>query len=581
MKFRTLACALATGALLGAAAPVTAAAADSQQVDYTLTPALADGELVGLDVEIRFAGDSDGETRLALPDRWASESDYWKGLRDLRIEGAAAREDGPAIRVLTHAPGAPLVVRYRVVSGYDGDPRVGGQPGNPYRPIVRPRWFSAVGQGVFAIPEAGENRPASFRWGNAPSGWRLASDLDHGSRGAQVLSGEIQQSIVMGGPDLRVETRQVAGAEVRVAVLGQWKFTPAAFADTAARVIASQRAYWRDPGEPFLVALTPLTPVEGRVSTGGTGLGDAFSIWTGTDAEVNDLIRLLAHEHMHTWNGRRLGRMPDQEQAGYWFSEGFTDFLTHRVLLQSGLWTLEQFTEQFNRDLAEYAASPARGAANTDIVTGFWTSPAVQRMPYLRGQLLGWLWDYRLRRTTGGRASLDRVLRAQKADAMAAPDGVDQPTITERFAGLYQRAGGGGLVADMDRFVERGDMILLPESLFAPCARVETVRRPNFARGWDGEATTRNGNVLTGLQDGSPAWRAGLRNGMQIVKREFGEPGDSSVEYGLRIRAPDGTETVYRFMPTAPGYQTFQRLVLTPDLDARERAACVRLMGGT
>jgi predicted metalloprotease with PDZ domain len=576
---RVLALAAAVLTLGAAAAP----AAPPQAVDYVLAPAMQGSDLVGLDVEIRFTGDADGETRLSLPDRWAGETDYWKQVRDLRIEGAAAREDGPAVRVLTHAPSAPIVVRYRVVSAYEGDPRVGGTPGNPYAPIVRPRWFSAVGHGVFAIPEDGQDRPATFHWAGKPEGWRLASDLDHQAMGARTFVGDIQQSVVMGGEQMRVVVRQVAGADVRVAMLGDWSFTPDQFADMAARVIGAQRAYWREHGETFFIAMTPLIPDPPGYSTGGTGLDDGFAIWAGTDVRFEDLLRLLAHEHMHTWNGRRLGRMPDPEAQGYWFSEGFTDFLTHRVLLGSGQWTLEQFVDQLNRDLHDYDTSPARNATTAEVVRDFWNDNAVQHIPYQRGQLLAWLWDWRLRAATAGRRDLDDVLRAQKAAVDADGGNVgspSQPLIYDRFTALYRRAGGADLAADIQRFNDRGETLLLPESLFAPCARIETTRRANFARGWDAEATTRNGNVMTGLRDDSPAWRAGLRNGMQIVKREFGEVGNGAVEYGLRVKAADGAERVYRFMPTAPGYQTLQTIVLAPDISPSRRAACVRMLGG-
>lgn len=131
MTVRALLAAASAVLLLGAAAP-------DDVVHYRATPVVTDGVLTSIAVEIRFRGDADGETRLTLPNRWAGETDYWKHLRDLSVEGATAREDGPETRVLTHAPGAPLTVRYRVVTAYDADPAVGGPGGNPYRPIIRP-----------------------------------------------------------------------------------------------------------------------------------------------------------------------------------------------------------------------------------------------------------------------------------------------------------------------------------------------------------------------------------------------------------------------------------------------------------
>ena len=562
--------------LTGAAKP----AAPDPTVHYVATPVVEGGRLTSLAVEIRFHGDADGETRLDLPNRWAGETDYWKHVRDLRVDGAAAREDGPQTRVLTHAPGEPLTIRYRVVTAYDVDPAVGGPHGNPYRPIIRPGWFSAIGHGLFAEPENGTDRPADFRWGALPAGWKAASDLDHSAMGARLMVGDIQQSVLVGSPGLKLYTRPVKGADVRLAVLGDWPaFEDDAVADMIARVLKVQRDYWRADGETFFVSLTPLTPQEGSISVGGTGLDDAFSLYAGTDTELAFMRYLLAHEHMHTWSPRALGRLADTEAADYWFSEGFTDFLTYRTLLGSGVWSLDEFVEHVNSEILAYSLSPSRTAPNSDIVAKFWSSSDVQKLPYRRGMLLALTWDYRLRQATRGRRDLDDVLAAQVVRARGLRDQGQTPMAAALFPEVYRSLGGGDLAPDYERHVTRGEAVLLPADLFGACARIETVTRARFHRGWDAEATTANGNKVTGLNPESPAYAAGLREGMQIVKREFGEPGDSTVEYGLRI-TENGKERVIRFMPTAPGTETIQRIVLAPGMDEARKTACARSMSG-
>ncbi len=577
MKARALFAAASAVLLMGAAAP-------DDVVHYRAAPVVADGALTSIAVEVRFRGDADGETRLSLPDRWAGETDYWKHLRDLRIDGARAREDGPQTRVLTHAPGAAITVRYRVVSAYEKDPAVGDPGGNPYRPILRPAWFSAIGHGLFAGPENGEDRTADFRWMSLPAGWKVASDLDHSAMGARLRVGDIQQSVMVGSPTLRVYTRPVNGVDMRLAVLGGWSaFKAEDFASLIARVLEAQRDYWKAPGETYFVALTPMTPREGSMSIGGTGLDDAFALYAGTDTTLEPMRYLLAHEHMHTWSPRALGDIshpPEDEALGYWFSEGFTDFLTHRTLLRAGIWSLEDFVQHVNGELMAYAVSPSREAPNSEVAAKFWTSPDVQKLPYRRGMLLALRWDYQLRQATRGARDLDDVLAAQVVRAAALREAGEAPLAPDLFAELFRQAGGPDLAGDLASVVRDGAPVLLADDQFGGCARVETISRPKFHRGWDAEATTAANNVLTGLREDSPAYRAGLRNGMQIVKREFGEPGNSTVEYGLRVRAPDGTETVYRFMPVAPGSETIQQIVLTPGMDAAATAACARTMSG-
>lgn len=568
---------------LSGAVPSPASAAPDGFVHYRATPVVADGTLTSIAIEMRFAGDADGETRITLPNRWAGETEYWKHVRDLTIDGAAAREDGPETRVLTHAPNAELTIRYRVVTAFDADPAVGGPGGNPYRPIIRPAWFSVIGHGLFAEPENGTNRPADFRWGELPAGWKVASDLDHSVWGARYFVGDIRQSVMLGSPDLKTYVRKVKGVDVRLAVLGQWsKLKEDDLADLIARILTSQRDYWKAPGETFFVGLTPMTPLEGAISVGGTGLDDAFSLYAGTDTELPFMRGLLAHEHMHTWSPRALGSMtddPEKEAEGYWFSEGLTDFLTHRTLLRSGLWSLEEFVEAVNGEMLAYAVSPYRTAPNATIREKFWTDQDVQKLPYRRGMLLSLYWDYRLRRATGGQLDLDDVLLAQAARVTVLREKGENPVAPVLFAQVYREMGGPDLADDFGRMVVGGRAVLLPESLFGDCARIDTVTRPRFHRGWDAQATTANNNIVTGLKPDSPAYAAGLREGMQIVKREFGEVGNSTVEYGLRI-TENGQERVIRFMPVAPGTETIQRIVLTPNMSPAKKAACARAMSG-
>lgn len=573
----------ASAAVLFLTAAAPAPTVPDPTVHYVAHPVVVDGKLESLAIEIRFAGDNDGETRLDLPSRWAGETEYWKHLRDLQVENAEVREDGPEARILTHAPNATVTVRYRIVSAYDVDPAVGGTNGNPYRPIVRPGWFSAIGHGLFASPGDNASRDADFRWRDVPEGWRVASDLDHSAMGAHLRIGDIQQSVMVGSPGLKIHTREVKGADVRLAVLGDWSaFKEADFADLIARVLTAQRDYWKADGETFFVALTPMTPQEGSMSVGGTGLDDAFSIYAGTDTTLDPMRYLLAHEHMHTWSPRQLGNMASgqDEAADYWFSEGFTDFLTHRTLLRSGIWSLEDFVGHLNNELIAYWSSPSRSLPNAAIVEKFWTSADVQKLPYRRGMLLALKWDHDLRRATRGKLDLDDVLARQVVRAEAVRRAGGDPMAAQLFAEMYRAAGGADLANDYAVTVQGGQTVILPADLFGDCARVETVSRPRFHRGWDAQATTAAGNVMTGLRDDSPAYAAGLRNGMQIVKREFGEVGNSTVEYGLRVRAGDGTETVYRFMPVAPGVDTFQRIVLAEGLSGDRKAACARRMSG-
>jgi predicted metalloprotease with PDZ domain len=549
---------------------VCAAFAPAPRVEYVLSPVLQGGALTAVTVQFSFRGDADGETSIRIPSSWASESELWRGIEGLSASGAQIVETGDAgERVLRHRPNARVRVSYRVIQDWDGEPT--GNGGNPYRPIVRPGYYHLIGQTALVQPDIDRATRVRVRALGFPRNWSFASDLEH--RGLTLDA--LDQSIIVGG-DYRVITR----GPMRVAMRGAWAFTDEALTDRIEAILAAQRAFWGDRDEPFLVTVTQLTPRDASSrSIGGTGLSDAFAFFATPNAEEATIARVLAHEGQHTWVPRRIGGLNEEDEASqYWLSEGFTDFYTGRVMVRAGLWTPEEFAVDLNRMLRAYSGSPARTETNARINGDFWNDPDVRALPYQRGRLLATIWDQRLRANGAGRDFDDVVLemkRRSMADAMA-----DRPQIyaTDLFVQVAPEMG-LALGGDLQTYVEQGAAILLPENAFTPCGRVTTRQAPRFHRGFDVEATTANNNVVTGLNPRSPAYAAGLRDGMTILRRDSGEVGNAEVEIVYAVRDGD-TERTIRFMPTTDETYTLQEFVLESPLEGERLAQCRAVLGG-
>lgn len=558
------------------AAMLAAAVLTQAPVAYRLTPEMGNGALIALGVEVRFTGDADGESRLNLPSKWAGKDELWRQVADLTVDGAEVSADGSAARRLRHAPGAALVVRYRIVSAHAADP---GADYEKAQPVVRPGWFFAHGEGVFATPEGRGAAPATFAWGERPADWTLASDLDHLRAGAGTVD-DVVESVAIGAPDLTLVSRQVRGAPVRIAIRGRWGFTPETFAGQMLRIIEAENAFWGGTARPFLLAIAPLEQAKGRTSSNGTGRSDAFTIAATTDVNLLDEAHFLAHEYMHTWISRELGGQPDADEAAeYWFSEGFTDFYASRILLRSGVWSLEQFVAKQNEVLARYAGSAARNTPNGKIAAAFWSDQAIQQLPYDRGRLLATVWDDRLRRGSNGRLDLDDVMLAQRGQARKNSAAGKKLSGGVLFPAMLARVGGLDAAPDMARYLERGETVSLPSDLYGTCARIESLSIPAFDRGFDGTTSAETG-VITGVDPAGPAYAAGLRDGMKRLGREGGAEGDSRVEIGYRVAGADGVERLIRYRPEGRTKIEVQQVTLTRNLSATERTACVRAMSG-
>ena len=178
---------------------------------------------------------------------------------------------------------------------------------------------------------------------------------------------------------------------------------------------------------------------------------------------------------MHTWIANQLGGLPDEDEAlEYWFSEGLTDHFGGRVLLGSGLWSLEDYAKKLDEVARRYSGSPARALPASEIMARFWTDQDAMQSAYDRGRLLGLVWGRDVRRATGGRRSLDDVMRRQLGMARAGAEGTGAALFPAAMAAIAPVLDPRG---DVERHFTRGEALALTDDLFDGCLTVTTAKR--------------------------------------------------------------------------------------------------------
>jgi predicted metalloprotease with PDZ domain len=562
ISIRILAVAIASFLLAGASKPTSRAPAD-----YELSPEIRDGQLQALAVTLKLRAGPQGRVLLELPQANVAVTDVWRYVRDFRVDGAiAVSAPKPSERLIEARPGAPLTVTYRVVSAYDHDPQVA--EANSYTPLIRPTRFWAYGETLFAYPT--DTDTATFRWTGAPAGFGFASDLERPDNRPMPMDALIE-SVSVGGPDLKVYQRDLGGVPLRVAILGKFDFSDEMFIETAMKVIAGERAFWRGKEGPFL-AVAASFPPRGGVSIHGEGRTDAFAIQASSDTPVRYFKGLLAHEYFHNWNAGRLGGIHggDAEPADYWFSEGFTDFYARRLTLRSGLYDLGEFVSDWNGMLQDYAASPVRAAPPPRTVADHWKTMEMQKVPYQRGAILAAVWDRELRARSGGRVGLDDLMHAMRDRAAAL--GARTPKSPQLFI-TTARSFGLDVRPDLARFVEKGGVPVLPADAFGGCVTVAARETLRYERGYGVE--TKDGvRLLTKVDPASAAYAAGLREGMAL-RRVSGDFDDLSKPFKVTV-AENGRERVISYVPAARATVTAQQLEVPKDLSPAGLDACAK-----
>lgn len=548
-----------------------------RELTYVLEPIL-DKDSLRFRVELSFKGDASGTTKLVLPNRWGGQLNLYKAIQNLQVVSPNAKlvdtDTGePFVKIITHRPNRMLHIQYDLVQNFAGNP----QNETRYRPILQKDYFHLIGHGVWVRPAWDEDKTisVSLEWEKLPKNWKLANSFgaNQTRQRFQAAIKDFIHAIYVGG-DFRLVSLPVAGKPVYTALRGSWQFSDEAFSNLVRRIVTVEREFWRDHNVPYyLVTLIPLEAPPNVTNSGGTGLTNSFALFFTRDAELNDFKSLLAHEYFHNWNAQKLGRLKEPEQQLYWFSEGFTDYYTYLLLLRGGLISLDEFIQKYNSLIREYYFLPVRTESNERVVKDFWNDGDVQKLPYRRGFLLATNWNALIRTASGGKNSLDDVMRDMFLDAKRSKSELTAELI-DKYVSRYS---GRSVLPDIQRFVENGELIMPDKNAFGPYIELEIIEEPLFELGLDLDAL-RTKKIIAGVKEDSAAYRAGLRDRQVVVRRLPIYLGDVTKPVEITIKEGDSERTI-KYFPTSRKTVSVPQYKLRSSITDKERDETLRLLG--
>jgi hypothetical protein len=478
--------------------PAAVRAADTAGCDlqWQVTPRL-EAEPRRLDVSLSFDAGTRSRSNVVLPSRWAAADDVGASITDLHTADPAQQVEPvvgkPAERSIRHRPGERVVLQYQVRSPIaDIDAAQPRSPADLYRTKLGARWFEAFGHGLLAtladVPEGTPSRLCIHFDGLAENAWWIGS---HGAqqgaaahlrlRGSQSLATD---AVYLGG-ELQVRERRIDGKPLFVALPPQTAFVASidAVADRAAQLIDAQHRFWHEPADDHqLLVLHPNHQAEGF---GGTSVHRALVMQAAANLAVpGDVFDVLVtHEILHHWFPDRFGPLAyqgrDDEAGRYWFSEGFTDHYTHRILVNAGLWTLADHARVLNAKIDRYRQSPELRADNLRVTSQFYSDPGVAELAYERGEWLALRWHAALR--AHGHPGLDAVMRQlMLPPAQAQRQGpMSKPLITHRLLAALRPTLGETPLRDLTTYIDQGQPFEFADTTLGPCFRLEA--RPGEA----------------------------------------------------------------------------------------------------
>ncbi len=252
--------------------------------------------------------------------------------------------------------------------------------------------------------------------------------------------------------------------------------------------------------------------------------------FAATRKAYEGLLELLSHELFHAWNGKRIAPRPlhdfDYTREAYtpclWVMEGVTSHYDRFALRSSGRITAKALLDKVADDWARLVATPGRTRHSLEQASfDAWIKlykPDESNLNttvsyYLKGGLVMFALDLQIRRRTEGARSLDDVLRTLWKHHAHTPYPDDLQPLFEEATGLS--------LADVFARQIRGtdDPDLAGELAHVGLALAGSADPAQVADGaqavWLGVTTA--GNKVTGVFDGSPAERAGISPGDELI----------------------------------------------------------------
>jgi predicted metalloprotease with PDZ domain len=252
-----------------------------------------------------------------------------------------------------------------------------------------------------------------------------------------------------------------------------------------------------------------------------------------------DFLCLVAHEHFHAWNGKRLrprGLGPfDYTRETWtdclWAVEGITSYYELIIARRAGVLTAKQLMGKLAKLVGRVSRVPGRrrrslAEASFDTWTTFYIRDehtGNRTVSYYdKGALVTWLMDLEIRRRTDGERSFDDALRLLWERFPPERPGY---TAQELEAAIDEVAGGG--MAALFEVWLRGTEDPDWSAQLAPFG-LELMRTEDGERAWLGVEAASTGTTFSTVRAGSPAWQVGVSGGDELVALD-----------GHRVRAAD------------------------------------------
>jgi predicted metalloprotease with PDZ domain len=383
-----------------------------------------------------------------------------------------------------------------------------------------------------------------------PVGWMLYNSVNSESLNI-LIKGSLHTSfsMIVGAGVFYKKSYTLEKRVVNVFIAGRFDIDRERLAELVYKTVTNQHTWMNDFN--FSFYNVAILPREGSVA--GIAVPNMFLCYLKQEVEYRKLAWLMSHEMFHRWIGNQI---VIKDTTSYrlrhqWFKEGINDYMSYLSLLDSRLFTKDDFINSINLYLKNVKENPYADASEDSInhvISAGKYGVAATKLAYYKGMLIGFIADHTLCVDPDGVQSdvKNFILRISKESA-----GEENGEVDERRFFFLSDSMKLPLYSLFEKHIIKGGADFnLPKRVFNGDYKLKKTRYAIYDPGF--RSLTKDAHLYTSVVDPSgPAYECGVRDNMEIISstaaNRFSNAWcDCPIKLVLLV---DGQQKTFEYMP--------------------------------
>lgn len=372
----------------------------------------------------------------------------------------------------------------------------------PIRPRIDGKGFSAIGMSMLSAPDLKQPYRILIDWDLSAMGPAATAVSSFGDGDVEAAAGSVSRlgRVVFMAGELKRDPPPPSKERFSAVWSGDPGFDPRPTMNWTAKLHSWMVDFFQTPDDPAYRVF--LRYNGGRNPGGGVAFPNSFFATYGPGVTGDSMKNILGHEMVHTFTAPGLGK---------WYDEGNAVYYQVRLPWRAGMVRTEQYLDDINLTAARYYTNAEIGSAEERIAPNFFSNMWLNTLAYDRGALYFAALDGKMRRASGGKRSIDELIRI-----LVHRDRAGEELKEQDWIDLLQQNIGDDAVA-LHRSMMTGGIVVPESDDYGPCFRRTIAKTRRYELGFTSKTLPDRRVEVTQLVEGSEAAKAGLRNGDIVV----------------------------------------------------------------